>query len=144
MFDRAVGLIAMVGAEHHSHSLIPCQSFEAEDWSVRRKAGDGSGPLLPARVQIVVPEIGDVAFHSVHFCSQLFHFGGECAARGIALVEDDLVKLHGSRLRSCGNRRSDACAHRYGQGESSYAHVKKFSSIRHRISPVWAKRYTSQ
>ena len=59
---------------------------------MRGQAGDGDGRLFPLRVEIVIPEVGDVAVDGVHGRTQARHLDAQFDARGEAAVDDHFIE----------------------------------------------------
>jgi hypothetical protein len=78
--------------ENYAHAVIPRQAFQAEQRAVSGQAGDRHRLLRPRGVQIVEPQIGDVAVDRVDGCTELVHLAGKGHASGKPLVEYDLVE----------------------------------------------------
>ena len=88
-----MSLAALLGAMADAHSHIPGETLQAEQCAVRCEAGDGHGALLPSRMQVVKPDVGDVAVEGLHAVTLPLRLAPEVAGRGKPLVEEHLIEV---------------------------------------------------
>src|SRR5208282_1388681 len=116
--------------------MIPRQSLQAEYRTVRCQPRDRHRAFVPAIVQIVEPQTGDVALDSMNGRSQLLRSFRELDAGWEPFIEDDFVKRCRRSLAGRGrNYRREGGPRRYRQGQGGEPNLKKFSAACHRILP---------
>src|SRR5580704_7480912 len=113
----------MLDASHHPHPVIPGQPLQAKERAVGRQACDRYGGFLPLKVEIMEPEVGDVAADGVNGLPPRLPFFAESAADRKPLVENYLVE----KPRGIGILRR----HHHGQDGCRKSRLQKFSSTRH-------------
>ena len=88
-----MSLEALLGTMADAHSHIPGEAFEAEQRAVCREAGDGSRASLPSRMEVVKPDLSDVAVEALHAVTLPLRLAPEVTGRGKSLVEEHLVEV---------------------------------------------------
>src|SRR5688500_16141574 len=104
MNSVAVSVRRVFGLEDYAQAMFPCEAFEQEQRGPFGQAGNSGGRCLPASEQLVLPEVGDVAFDFAHRCAQRFGASTEVAGLDVAYVID--------HCRECSwcMRAGEACA----------------------------------
>ncbi len=82
----------LLHAGNHPHAAIPCPSFQAEQGAMSRQAGDRKRLPLPLQIQIVKPQIGNVAAYPVHCRAARFPLFAKRHAGREALIENHFVE----------------------------------------------------
>src|SRR5262245_56900171 len=82
----------MLDALDDAHARVTRPLLEAEQHAVRGEPGDGSATFAPARIQIVEPDVSDVAAEPLHEHAAGLGIAAEGARRGEALIEEDFVE----------------------------------------------------
>ena len=95
VLDTTPALRDMLAEERQAHPLVPRQKVETEEGCLLRQSRDGYRPLLPAVIEIVVPQLRDVASNAVNGEAEPLRLGRKSAARQQPLVENNFVELHG-------------------------------------------------
>jgi len=88
----------------YTHTGVPRELFKAEEHAVRGQAGDGCTSLLPARVQVMEPDVRDITRESLHRHSAPPGIVAERAGGREALIEEHSVQ-RGMIQGDCGRLR---------------------------------------
>jgi len=136
VLDRAIRQTLVIGAEHDPHPMIPRDSLQAEYWAVRCQTRDRYWAFVPAVIQIVEPQTGNVTLDSMKGRSQLPRLFRELDAGREPFIEYDFVKRCRRSLASRGrSSRREGGPRRNRQGQGGEPNLKKFSAACHRILP---------
>lgn len=98
MLEAAARQEPMIGAEYHAHSAIAREQIETEQRLPRSKPRDGRRPFFPSQIEIVEPQVGDVALDSADRKAQQFRLARKRPRGRISRVEDDSIKRRPRRL----------------------------------------------
>jgi hypothetical protein len=114
-----MSLVPLFGAMGYAHPYIPRKPLEAEERSMRRQPRDGHRAFPPARMQVVIPDVRDIAVEALHRLPLPFRLPSELAGCREPLVEKHFVErgmLQGFCVNGLDRRQRDSAHERQSRG----------------------------
>ena len=106
---------ALLSAVAHAHAHVPRKALQAKEGAMCGESRDCGRALLPARVQVAVPDVRDIAVEALHRQALPLRVTAEFAGGREALIEKHFVErwmLERPRVSGSCRHECNACDQR--------------------------------